>query len=464
MELEPPPVETVAICGALLKAHLAVNATTERLTKEFVGRNAAPPPDLLTSLVELKVDFIWNQTSFAFDIYRHSPDNFTVSSNGSLAQAKLQAMPGGSYVCTFGGVKHNFHFESEPGERTRVTLDGKVVVLEKEKDPSVLAAPYGGKLTRYLVDDGAHVSKGGDFCEVEVMKMLFNLKASEAGTISLLKPAGAILEAGDTIARLALDDAALVAKATPFGGDLGDFPPPLEMQSEAVAGAPAHVQLAHLEARVHNMLEGFVDNEDEVLQRLSYRRMQRPTAHTPLSLPACPQVLQRLSEMMQLPEVMRDEFDELMTGAGSKLPQAIRETLEALKPGSDSELVRPATPAPPCRPPLPFSALPPPPSSLHSLRISLHRSCPRRCTTAWGRRRPASAPPPSWAPSNGLSSRGAAAAPPSRRPSTRARRWPPRRCTPSRSSPPVCPTSRVRRRSPPAPSRCTLSASGTRAG
>ena len=108
------------------------------------------------------------------------------------------------------------------------------------------------------------------------MKMLFNLKASEAGTISLLKPAGAILEAGDTIARLALDDAALVAKATPFGGDLGDFPPPLEMQSEAVAGAPAHVQLAHLEARVHNMLEGFVDNEDEVLQRLSYRRTRAP--------------------------------------------------------------------------------------------------------------------------------------------------------------------------------------------
>lgn len=53
--------------------------------------------------------------------------------------------------------------------------------------------------------------------------------------------------------------------------------------------------------------------------------------------------------MMQLPEVMRDEFDELMTGAGSKLPQAIRETLEALKPGSDSELVRAAAPAPPPR-------------------------------------------------------------------------------------------------------------------
>jgi len=101
--------------------------------------------------------------------------------------------------------------------------------------------------------------------------------------------------------------------------------------------------------------------------------------------------------MMQLPEVMRDEFDELMTGAGSKLPQAIRETLEALKPGSDSELVRPAAHGAAALHlrPFPFSALPPPPSSLHSLRISLHRSCPRRCTTAWARRRPASAPPPS---------------------------------------------------------------------
>ena len=159
MELEPPPVETVAICGALLKAHLAVNATTERLTKEFVGRNAAPPPDLLTSLVELKVDFIWNQTSFAFDIYRHSPDNFTVSSNGSLAQAKLQAMPGGSYVCTFGGVKHNFHFESEPGERTRVTLDGKVVVLSG----AVRRQAHTRRRRRPRLE--------GRRCEVEVMKV-----------------------------------------------------------------------------------------------------------------------------------------------------------------------------------------------------------------------------------------------------------------------------------------------------
>ena len=158
-----------------------------------------------------------------------------------------------------------------------------------------------------------------------------------------------------------------------------------------------HVQLAHLEARVHNMLEGFVDNEDEVLQRLSYRRMQRPTAHTPLSLPACPQVLQRLSEMMQLPEVMRDEFDELMTGAGSKLPQAIRETLEALKPGSDSELVRPASCVAARAAPFPSA-----PSLLRPLRSTASVSLFTAAAPADARPRGLAAAPPRRLPQAGL--------------------------------------------------------------
>ena len=43
------------------------------------------------------------------------------------------------------------------------------------------------KLTRYVVDDGAHLAKGEAYAEVEVMKMLFLLNVSEAGTISLSK-------------------------------------------------------------------------------------------------------------------------------------------------------------------------------------------------------------------------------------------------------------------------------------
>ena len=71
-------------------------------------------------------------------------------------------------------------------------------MLEKEKDPSILTAPYAGKLTRYLVEDGAHLRRGEPFAEVEVMKMLFLLTVSEAGVISLAKGSGNVaVDAGE---------------------------------------------------------------------------------------------------------------------------------------------------------------------------------------------------------------------------------------------------------------------------
>ena len=44
-------------------------------------------------------------------------------------------------------------------------------------------------------------------------------------------------------------------------GSLGDFNPPIEMMA---AGSPSHKILNNLVARMHNMLDGFVDNEEEV--------------------------------------------------------------------------------------------------------------------------------------------------------------------------------------------------------
>ena len=48
-------------------------------------------------------------------------------------------------------------------------------MLEKEKDPSILTAPYAGKLTRYLVEDGAHLRRGEPFAEVEVIRCSYIL-------------------------------------------------------------------------------------------------------------------------------------------------------------------------------------------------------------------------------------------------------------------------------------------------
>ena len=213
MQLQPPLQRDVAVCGALLKVHEHCESLKAKLLKDYISRNACPPYELLQSLVEIKVDFIWSNTKFTIEVYRHSPELFTVAANGSLLQAKLVLTPGGSFVCSFAGESHKFHYDHEPGERIRMTLDGKVCMLEQEKDPSVLTAPYAGKLTRYLVEDGAHLRRGEPFAEVEVMKMLFLLNVSEAGTISLAKgSANVAIDAGELLANLTLDDPSLVAK------------------------------------------------------------------------------------------------------------------------------------------------------------------------------------------------------------------------------------------------------------
>ena len=304
MQLPPPAARDVAVCGSLLKVHLAIQETTQKLLKDYIARNAAPPPEALQSLVEMKIDFIWANTKFTLEVFRHSKDLYTVAANGSLLQAKLVTTPTGSFVCSYAGASHKFHYDLEPGDRIRMTLDGQVVMLEKEKDPSILTAPYAGKLTRYLVDDGAHLGRGEPFAEVEVMKMLFLLNVSEAGTITLAKgSANVVVDAGEKLGSLELDDPSLVAKAAPFVKELGDYLPPLELR---VGEGRYHRQLGFLRQRVHAILDGYVDNEEEVLARLQ--------------------------EMLVAPETLVHEWDELMAGVGSKLPQGAREKLAELVP------------------------------------------------------------------------------------------------------------------------------------
>lgn len=138
--------------------------------------------------------------------------------------------------------------------------------------------------------------------------MLFLLNTSEAGVISFNKVAGSFVDAGEKLATLLLDDPSLVAKATPFADAIEDFAAPPELE---VHSGPMHLQLHNLSRRVHHMLDGFVDNEEEVVHRLS--------------------------EVLLLPDVMLDEWADLMSGVGAKLPQGARELLLPLKPDAAAE-------------------------------------------------------------------------------------------------------------------------------
>ena len=72
---------------------------------------------------------------------------------------------------------------------------------------------------RYLQDNGADVESGEPYVEVEAMKMIMPIKASESGKITHNLSPGTVISAGDLLASLTLKDPSKVKKILNFEGD-----------------------------------------------------------------------------------------------------------------------------------------------------------------------------------------------------------------------------------------------------
>ena len=98
-------------------------------------------------------------------------------------------------------------------------MNNRTAVFDKENDPSVLLAPSAGKLIGYVVEDGAEIGQNEVYAELEVMKMVMQVKVARAGKLIHEKKPGSLLTQGTLIARLELDDASGHTKLEPFEGD-----------------------------------------------------------------------------------------------------------------------------------------------------------------------------------------------------------------------------------------------------
>jgi len=87
-------------------------------------------------------------------------------------------------------------------------------------DPSELRTDVTGKVVRYLQENGADVEVGQPFVEVEAMKMIMPIKATESGKITHNFSPGTVISAGDLLASLQLRDPSKVKKILDFEGEL----------------------------------------------------------------------------------------------------------------------------------------------------------------------------------------------------------------------------------------------------
>lgn len=174
---------------------------------------------------------------------KSGPNNYFLVMNGSYKEVEVHRMSDGGLLLSLDGASFTTYMREEV-DRYRIVIGNQTCIFEKDNDPSLLRSPSAGKLINFLVEDGGHVGAGQAYAEIEVMKMVMTVTASEAGSVFYVKRPGAILEAGTLIAHLELDDPSLVTKAQEY---TGQFPAPV---------APAVPEkLNHLHAKYRNTLE-----------------------------------------------------------------------------------------------------------------------------------------------------------------------------------------------------------------
>jgi acetyl-CoA carboxylase carboxyltransferase component/biotin carboxyl carrier protein len=187
--------------------------------------------------VEDSLDLIYDGTKYRFTSSRSSATTMSLTCNGSCMSVEFRSLSDGGLLLKLAGRSHTIYAVEEAGG-LRLVIDGATCIFSQEYDPTQLKASLSGKLARYLVEDGAHCAAGTAFAEVEVMKMYMPLTLPEAGTITLHKPEGSVLEPGELLATVVLDDPSKVSRATVYTGPLLFVSP--SAASSASSASPPH--------------------------------------------------------------------------------------------------------------------------------------------------------------------------------------------------------------------------------
>lgn len=206
---EKPDVLLGVICGAL---HIADLQITEAFSnfQTSLEKGQIQAANTLTNLVD--VELISEAVKYRVQAVKSGGNSYFLVMNGSFKEVDIHRLSDGGMLLSLEGASYTTYMKEEV-DRYRIVIGNQTCVFDKENDPSLLRSPSAGKLINLLIEDGAHVSKGQPYAEIEVMKMVMTLTSQENGTITFLKRTGAVLDAGSLIGSMELDDPSLVTKA-----------------------------------------------------------------------------------------------------------------------------------------------------------------------------------------------------------------------------------------------------------
>lgn len=206
----------VVACGAVLRSSTR-HQKLEAEVASYLNRGV-PPETWMTNLSEHNFELIYNDIKYNLRVTMGSEKLFYLHINGGLIEAEVLVLQDGALKVLLDGRAYLVHPE-ETKVGMKIHVNGLPCFFPDDFDATKLIAQGPGKLLKYLICDGERVESNQPYCEIEVMKTVMPLIATSTGTIRHVARVGAILEAGDVLCDVAVEDATGVRRCAPFTGE-----------------------------------------------------------------------------------------------------------------------------------------------------------------------------------------------------------------------------------------------------
>jgi acetyl-CoA carboxylase/biotin carboxylase 1 len=210
------PEDLTVISAAVFKAFKHVEEAVEDVKESF--RKGQVSVGGVPAMNSFDIEIAYKDTKYTFHVERTAEDLYLLSCAGNTIEVRLTLTAESAILATFGGETHRIDGMDEP-LGLRLVLDGNTILMPTIFDPSELRTDVTGKVVRFLQDNGGSVEAGQPFVEVEAMKMIMPLKATESGKITHNLSPGSVISAGDLLASLDLKDPSKVKKIVTFEGE-----------------------------------------------------------------------------------------------------------------------------------------------------------------------------------------------------------------------------------------------------
>ncbi|XP_026673591.1 acetyl-CoA carboxylase isoform X3 [Ceratina calcarata] len=297
---DKPDLLLAVTCGAI---HIA----DRFITAAFAGFQTALEKGQIQASNDLDnvidVELINDGYKYKVQAAKSGPNSYFLIMNGSYKEIDVHRLSDGGLLVSLDGGSFTTYMREEV-DRYRIVIGNQTCIFEKDNDPSLLRSPSAGKLINFLVEDGGHVNAGQAYAEIEVMKMVMTVTASEAGNVSYIKRPGAVLEAGTLIATLELDDPTLVTKAQEYTGQF------LETVAPAISE-----KLNHLHAKYRTALEDTLGGY---------------CLPDPYHIPRVRELLEKFMNSLRDPTLPLLELQEVIATISGRIPVSVEKKIRKL--------------------------------------------------------------------------------------------------------------------------------------